>query len=154
MVRGARADALDWSEIRHFTPDEFDDPGYSGSWKHMDALTVLGLEQLRELTGWKIITHNKFGLRGCVCVEPTGHSDGSRHYVVSDCCDAVDWHFETDVSPRVQTMVVLRSGFTGIGVYYDWRWRKKLLPVGYHVDRRQAPQVWKREKGKYVYLLK
>lgn len=146
-----RPETIDWERIEHFSPEEFDDPDYPGSWKHMNPQTILDLNEIREKTGWRIVTHNKFGLHGCVCVESSGHSDKSRHYVENEC-DAVDWHFDNNVDPRLQAMIVLKSKFTGIGIYYDWQWAGSPLAIGFHTDRRRNPQVWKRENGKYLYL--
>ncbi|MFH2064969.1 MAG: hypothetical protein ABIK15_07220 [Pseudomonadota bacterium] len=145
---------VDWEKIKSFRPAEFDDPGYPGSWIYLNPDTIYELDRLRQKTGWKIITHNKCGLKGCVCVDPVGHSKDSLHYVrMGKLCSAVDWHFETDVDPRQQAREVLKSGFTGVGVYYDWRWIKP-LSVAFHTDMRPRPQVWVREDGEYFYLLK
>ena len=146
---------MDWDEIKYFKPSEFNDPGIPGSWEYMDPETIQRLDILREKTGWPIITHNKFGLRGCVCVSPKGHSPNSLHYATNkEGCSAVDWHFGCDADPRVQAMQVMRSGFPRIGVYYDWHWDGELLQIGFHTDLGSRPQVWKRQKGKYFYLLK
>jgi hypothetical protein len=145
---------MDWRQIRYFKPEEFDDPKEPGSWKFMSEETITLLEWLRRDTGWPIITHNKFGLRGTVCVLPEGHSDNSHHYAnCPDGCSAVDWHFNTDADPREQACVVFRSRFRGIGVYYRWEWNGRLLPIGFHTDMRRRYQVWKKEKGVYIYLL-
>ena len=146
---------VDWSKVAFFKPEEFADPDFPGSWIYMAPETVYSLEDLRRATGWPIKTHNKYGVRGCVCVDPSGHSLGSRHYIDHpDGCSAVDWHFVTDADPRVQALRVLQSGFSGIGIYYDWLWGGKPLSVGFHTDHRKRPQVWKRENGRYIYLLK
>ena len=151
---GEKANSIEWGkDVIWFDPEEFDDPDHPGSWVHLDALTVIYLERIRLMTGWPIITHNKFGLHGCVTVAPKGHSDKSRHYIDNEC-DAVDWHFDIDIDPRIQAKTVLQSDFTGVGVYYDWKWNNKKLNIGFHVDRRERPQYWKREKGEYFYLLK
>ena len=149
------AESLDWKSIKNFSPDEFDDPEEPGSWRHMDPMSIIELNNLRKRAMVPIITHNKFGLRGCVCVRPDGHSEDSRHYVDNEC-DAIDWHFDTDADPRSQVMFVLKkSGFTGIGIYYDWKWKDgEPLSVGFHTDRRKRQQIWRRENGKYIYLLK
>ena len=145
-----------WQLIEHFVPKEFDDPEVVNSWQYMDYKSIFLLEWLRKNTGWAIIPHNKFGLRGCVCVRPEGHSDGSFHYITNpEGCSAVDFHFVTDADPREQARVVLQSGFTGIGIYQsEWKWNNRLLPIGFHGDRRKRCQVWKREKGVYTVLLK
>mgnify|MGYP001815867930 CR=1 FL=1 len=141
---------IDWTRILNFTADEFDDPEHPGSWIHMDPDTIILLDVIREMTEWPIITHNKHGIRGCVCVDPTGHSDTSRHYANHpDGCSAVDFHFVTDAPTRDQAMVMLRSGFPGVGIYYDW----SSAPIGFHVDHRDKPQVWTRKKGVYSYIL-
>lgn len=145
---------IDWNEIKHFRPEEFDDPAESGSWKYMDEGTIWQLEWLRRNTGWAIITHNKFGLRGTVCVLPKGHSKDSYHYIMKpEGCSAADWHFDTAADPREQIKHVLRSPFNGIGLYYDGMWNGKPLPVWFHTDRRKRFQIWKRVDGIYTYLL-
>jgi len=146
---------IDWTEIEYFEPEEFDDPDVPESWTFMDPTSIDLLNDLRRATGWPIFTHNEFGVRGCVCVKADGHSANSRHYAMHpDGCSAIDWHFDTDADPRAQALAVLQSGFTGIGVYYDWRWAGKPLVIGFHTDRRERPQIWKRENGSYTYLLK
>jgi len=142
--------SIDWAKVRHFTAEEFDDPLVPGSWIHMAPGTIMLLDTIREITDWPIITHNKHGVRGCVCVEPSGHSKTSRHYASHpDGCSAVDFHFDVNVPAREQAMVVLRSGFPGVGIYYDW----SSCAVGFHVDMRLKPQVWTRKSGVYSYLL-
>ncbi len=146
-------ETMDWSRIDHFVPDEFDDPGHPDSHRFMDPLTIIRLNLLRKTTGWPIVTHNKHGLRGCVCVEKTGHCTSSLHYAPN--CSAVDFHFRTHVDARAQAMKVFRSGFTGIGLYYDWEWRDgEPLAIGFHVDNRKRPQVWRRRTGQYIYFLR
>jgi len=143
---------IDWNKIRHFKPSEFDDPEAPGSHVHQDAATVYALDNLRHKTGWPIVTHNRFGLRGCVCVRPAGHSTGSLHYVENGA-SAVDFHFATQAAPRAQAMAVLGSGFAGVGIYYDWHWAGRRLAIGFHVDQRHRPQIWKRIDGEYIYFL-
>ena len=160
---GAAMDSNWWAKIAHFAPIEFDDPEVPGSHEYMYEGTITLIDRLRKLTGWPILTHNKHGLRGCVCIRHAGHSDNSlHHYDHPDGCSAVDWHFVTDASPRDQAMAVLRSGFTGIGIYYDWRWPSRdrdgrlvsaTLPVGFHTDLRPRPQIWTRKGGEYIYWL-
>jgi len=147
----------DWEHIQYFAPEEFDDPLAPGSGRLIDMRTVYLLDRLRAITGWPIITHNRHGLRGCVCVRPRGHSAGSTHYLEHpEGPSAVDFHFATDEDARAQAMYVLRAGFPGIGIYQlqgQWPGIGR-LPVWFHVDHRKSPQVWKREGGEYVYLLR
>jgi hypothetical protein len=143
--------SIDWSKVNNFTPEEFDDPAYPGSWVHMAAETIFLLDSLRYQTGWKIITQNKHGVRGCVCMEARGHAERSRHYIAHpDGASAVDFRFDTSKPTRDQAMAVLQSGFPGIGIYYDW----KSADIGFHVDLRSQAQIWVRKGGKYVYLLR
>lgn len=146
---------MDWQAIRHFTPEEFDDPAFPGSWRRMNPETIRRLDDLREATGWAIITHNKYGLRGCMCIKASGHSANSYHYATNPHgASAVDFHFETSVHPREQALAVLRAGFKGVGIYQDQgTWNGAPLPIWFHVDMRPYPQVWKREGRKYIYLL-
>lgn len=144
---------MDWDAVRHFDPEEFDDPEEPGSHKYIYPATVYLLDTIREKTGWAIITHNKYGLRGCVCVRPDGHSPTSLHYVEHGA-SAVDFHFDAPHADiRHQAAAVLRSGFPGIGIYTAWRWHGRRLPIGFHVDQRTRSQVWRRVDNHYVYLL-
>lgn len=157
-------DKLDWSGIKHFVPSEFDDPDWPGSYTWMSSQTIILLDQLREHTGrpgWPIITHNKHGVHGCVCMSKAYHSANSFHnHDNPNICSAVDFHFRTTASAREQAFAVMQSGFTGIGIYQGcWRWPSKwadpegFLSIGFHVDLRKHFQVWKYEQGEYIYLL-
>ncbi len=149
-----KAGELDWKLIEHFEQKEFDDPDSPGSWIFMDARAVIMMDWLRKNTEWEIVTHNKFGVRGCVCVQKVGHSPKSFHYVENGA-HAVDFHFNTDASARDQACAVVKSGFRGIGIYQDvWKWGGKLLPIAFHVDRRKNFQIWTLRDGEYIYFLR
>ena len=161
---------LDWSKIKYFVPEEFSDPDHLGSWEYMSPTTVLLVEWLRKNTGWPIITHNRFGVHGCVCMAKGYHSPNSLHnYDCPDGCSAVDVHFLTKASAREQARAVLQSGFIGTGIYQNcWKWVDRkgesyVLPVAFHLDMRKTScfQVWFYDVGlklegkdPYVYLLK
>lgn len=145
---------MTWDNIKHFHQWEFDDPKYPGSGRYMNMDTVMLLDELREDTDWAIIPHWKVG--GCVDMHGEhGHADHSYHLQAMGA-SACDFHFDTDASIREQVAAVVHAGFTGIGIYYDWKWNGSALPVGIHVDRRPSFkfQIWTcRDKGKYIYLL-
>lgn len=158
---------LNWDLIKWMTPDEFDDPDYPGSWQFMDSKTIILCDWLRKNTGWPLVPHTKYGLHGAVCMTKGYHGSGSFHnFDNPNGCSATDFHFVTDASPREQARAVFLSGFMGIGTYQDcWKWPKyparelkgeMILPIGFHVDRRPAKrfQLWKLEKGEYIYLLR
>jgi hypothetical protein len=145
------------ANVIYFKPAEFDDPNHPGSWEYMSDQSVRLIDRLREHTNAKIVTHNKFGLTGCVCVEKEGHSANSRHYITnSQGVSAIDFHFESDIPTRLLTMQVLRSGFNGIGIYENcWKWNYSVLPVAFHVDLREKHQVWlQRKTDEKIYLMK
>lgn len=156
-----------WHQIRHFLPKEFDDPDYPGSHTYMDPVTIILLDRIRHRTGWELVTHNKHGIHGCVCMARGHHSADSFHnYDHPDGCSATDFHFKTDAPPREQARAVFQFRFTGIGIYQDyWKWPaypartikgEMILPIGFHVDRRPIErfQIWKLEAGDYIYLLR
>jgi len=145
--------SISWDKVPHFTREEFDDPLYPGSGDFIDGVLLHLLVKTRLETGWFMITHAAVG--GCVDVDGKhGHSPHSYHRKDMGC-KACDFHFKTKVSPREQFYVLMRMGFTGIGVYFDWNWGGELLPIGFHVDTRPriCCQVWTRRNGKYIYLL-
>jgi hypothetical protein len=150
---------IDWEEIDYFTREEFDDPEVPGSGDKVDESIVLALDKLRKKSGMRIITHNKYGVRGCVCVSKAGHSKNSLHYVENGA-SAIDWHFDADhhlVSIRDQAKLVLEAGFGGVGIYYDWKWpdcKDGGVPIGFHTDMRKRYQIWTRKDGEYLYFLK
>ena len=145
---------INWDYIKYFTSREFDDPNHPGSGELINATVVLILEAVRRRTGWPMIVHWAVG--GAVDVDGShGHSDDSYHLAENDCM-AVDFHFKTKASIRLQFHALLVGGFhTGIGYYPHWVYSGKKCP-GWHVDLRpsEITQFWKRRKdGRYVYLL-
>ena len=145
---------IKWDQIPEFSRHEFDDPEHPGSGDLFNEVAFYKLLDLRRKTGWPIVTHVAVG--GAVDVGGThGHAKGSYHGESKGFC-AVDFHFITDAGTREQYQAVAESGFPGIGVYYDWHWNGKLLPIGFHVDDRpkDKAQRWTRKAGKYLYFLK
>jgi hypothetical protein len=142
-----------WDDIKYFTAEEFADPLYPGSGMLIHFPLVIKLDHLRECIKCPIITHWAVG--GCVDVNGVhGHSSNSFHLAKNKCM-AVDFHFDTGIDPREQYYYVEREGFGGIGVYYDWHWNGKLLPIAFHVDSRGLDKIqrWKHVHGEYLYLL-
>jgi len=147
---------VNWDAIpdKVFVREEFDDPKYPGSGDLIDSHLIHKLVGLRLYTKWPMIIHGKVG--GAVDVDGSwGHAPHSYHRKDMGC-KAVDFHFITDASPREQAYYVSLFAFGGIGFYFDWHWNGKLLPIGFHVDTRPIKrfQMWKRERGKYIYMLK
>jgi hypothetical protein len=144
---------INWSHIKWFKREEFDDPNYPESGNLIDVTLLFMLDKLRHKTGWPIVPHGAVG--GCVDIDGShGHAKNSYH-LASNGARAVDFHFVTDADPRIQYYEISRFGFPGLGIYYDWHWAGKLLPLGFHVDLRPRTmtQRWRRHKGQYLYLL-
>lgn len=142
-----------YNSIKHFNLYEFDDPEYPGSGQLIDRNLVIMLDELRSKTEWPIVTHWLVG--GCVDVDGThGHSKNSYH-LKAQGFSAVDFHFKTKTPSRLQYYEVSLMGFGGIGVYFDWMWDNKKLPIGFHVDMRSLArcQRWKRVNDETSYLL-
>ena len=140
---------INWDHVRYFKPEEFDDPDFPGSGHRIDGQLLMTLDKLRHETGWPISIHGKQG--GAVDVNGShGHAEKSLHRL-DQGARAVDWHFVCDESVRLQIRAVMQFGFGGTGIYYDWG-----VPVGFHTDVRPHNrfQVWTRENGEYIYLVK
>ena len=143
---------INWDLIPYFKRQEFDDPDHPGSGDLIDPTFLVNVVRLRKDTGWPIIPHWQVG--GCVDVNGThGHAENSYHLKRMGC-KGMDFHFDTDAPKRLQYYYVSKCGFSGIGVYYDWK------PFGFHIDHRpkEKTQRWKRikkwKKKKYIYFLK
>lgn len=146
--------AINWKYVKYFQCHEFEDPNYPGSGAMICPQLLVLLIRLRldtinldEPHGWPMVIHNEVG--GAVDVDGSwGHANNSYH-LKNKGFKAVDFHFKTDNSLREQFHKVVRTGFTGIGIYYDWK------SMGFHVDIRPKAmtQVWKRSNGKYEYFL-
>ena len=145
---------IDWKKYKFFNEDDFADPKVNGSGNFIDEDLLELLNELRITSGWDMIFHGKIG--DCVdCCGEYKHINESYHLEVMGA-RAVHFHFDTDAHIREQFYEVVKGGFSGIGIYYDLIWNDKLLPIGFHVDNRpkRKMQIWKRNHGKYFYLLK
>jgi len=144
---------MDWNKIPNFERREFDDPLHPGSGDNIDRNIVLILQELRLITRVPIIIHS--GAGGAVDMDGShGHSDNSYH-LHKNGCKAVDFHLNCQWPTRVQVYYVLNSGFSGIGIYYDWTFNEKPT-LGFHGDTRQKDrsQVWTEINGERTYFLK
>lgn len=140
---------FDWKNIEYFVMSEFADPLYPGSGEGIDSALVYKLDKMRHKADCPIIIHAKVG--GAVDVFGNhGHAPNSFH-LKRNGCRAADFHFKTDASPRTQYFWVEQMGFPAFGLYYDWKWNYKLLPIGFHVDLRPMSRLerWVRRDGKY-----
>lgn len=139
---------INWKNVRYFKSTEFDDPDYPGSGEKINGTLLLSLDKLRHETGWPIKIHTEQG--GAVDVKGNhGHATHSLHKLNMGA-KAADWHFICNESARIQVRAVLKFGFGGTGIYYDWD-----IPVGFHTDVRSIEkyQVWTRRNGQYIYLV-
>jgi len=143
-----------WYFVReYFSPDEFDDPNFPGSGREIDEDLLYKLFRLRDFTGWPIIIHKWSG--GAVDVEGKwGHAANSYH-LLKNGAKAVDFHFSTNAPVNVQIQEVLKIGFGGVGLYFDWEYKGKPLPIGFHVDTRPSRHfvIWKRINKRYIYVI-
>jgi len=133
-------DMLTWGDVRWFTDADFDDSHGVNKGKDMDMETVHRLDSLRGWVGCPIIITAGY--------DSQGHSSDSYHYKGK----AADIIVCTDMTMRQQWDYIRISGFAGIGVYPDWKYKD--FRGGWHCDSRDIPQLWREvSKGKYFYLL-
>ena len=147
---------INWKFVKNFEPYEFDDPLVPQSGNQIDGKLLLKLQKLRDLTGLPIRTHWEVG--GCVDVSGRHNHAKTSYHLGLMGCRACDFHFEDPEGkndPRKLYRMVEEIGWGGLGVYYDWHWAGKLLPIGFHVDIRPVnrTQRWTRRNGIYQYLL-
>ena len=148
--------SIPWGKLEHFGRHEFDDPLHPGSGDKIDGTLLALFVRMRYDIGYPIITHH--GVGGCVDIDGShGHGVNSYH-LLKQGCKAVDFHIRTnELTAREKCYYVLNSGFTGVGIYYWWRWNGEPLDVGFHVDIRPKDRIqyWTSSKrGEYTYFLK
>ena len=133
-------DMLTWNDVKWFKAEEFDDRYKKNLGKDMDMETVHRLDSLRGWVACPIIVTAGF--------DSQGHSTDSYHYKGK----AADIIICTDMTMRQQWDYIRISGFAGIGVYPDWKYKD--FKGGWHCDSRDVPQLWREvSKGEYFYLL-
>ena len=133
-------DMLTWDSVKWFKSEEFDDTYKINLGKDMDMETVHRLDSLRGWVACPIIVTAGFDSRG--------HSTDSYHYKGK----AVDIIICTDMTMMEQWEYIRISGFAGIGVYPDWKYKD--FKGGWHCDSRNVSQLWREvSKGEYFYLL-
>ena len=138
--KGFQMSILTWGSIKWFTDAEFDDSHGVNKGKDMDMETVHRLDSLRGWVACPIIVTAGY--------DSQGHSSDSYHYKGK----AVDIIICTDMTMREQWQYIKISGFNGVGVYPEWKYKD--FKGGWHLDVRDIPQVWRQvAKGEYFYLL-
>jgi len=146
---------ITWDQINHFIAKEFEDSLHPGSGNEIDMILVLNLDYLWERVATVADEKPIIIITQAVDLySEHGHSDDSYH-LKKQGCQAADFIIFTNLDPRVQYQLVERQGFGGIGIYYDWRYKDNLVPIGFHVDCRPQSRIqrWKRVRGEYIYLL-
>ena len=118
-----------WDTLKHFNKNEA-----WGKPQKINGLLLLLLDKIRDLSGWPIIIH---------CGTQGHHVRHSQHFKGN----AVDFHFETEVSLKEQVVRLLEildilqvGNRVGLGVY---RW-------GFHLDVRGTKARWGRIGKDYI----
>jgi uncharacterized protein YcbK (DUF882 family) len=130
---------MNWADIKHFKPTDFNDHHGVNKGENMDLYLVSKLDTLRDMVGFPIIVTAAY--------DSQGHAPRSYHYSGR----AIDFIILTRISMRDQWTHIVSMGFGGIGVYPGWTYKD--YEGGWHVDNRMNPQVWKKEGDGYVYFL-
>ncbi len=131
---------MNWADIKHFKPEEFDDRFGKNKGLDMDDEAIHRLDSLRD---WV-----KCPIQITAGYDSEGHSPLSWHYKGH----AVDIIICTELSMRDQWQYIKLAGFNGIGIYPHWRY--KLFQGGWHLDTRDTPQLWRQMDDKsYNYFL-
>ena len=132
--------AIEWKDIKWFTPDNFNDKYSVNKGQDMNMEVVGRLESLRD---WI-----KCPIQVTAGYDSQGHSDMSYHYKGL----AVDFIICTLMNLREQWAYIRTAGFEGIGVYPHWKY--KIYSGGWHCDMRDIPQLWRQmDDGSYKYFL-
>jgi len=133
-----------WKDIRWFEPHEFDDRYNKHKGVDMDMEVVERLEMLRDWIKEPVIITAGF--------DSEGHSPNSYHYKGM----AADFIIKTKLSLREQWKYIRILGFSGIGIYPEWRITDTPYRGGWHLDTGDddiRPQIWRKEGNKYLYFL-
>lgn len=110
--------ARDWSQVRHFTREEWVKDPDKIAWD-----TVILMDEMRDAAGVPIVIH--------VAWDDDGHTEDSSHYDKDGgLATAVDFHF-VGWSLQKQWLFAERFPWFGIGLYPYWR------TPGLHVDLRR-----------------
>ena len=143
-----------WNNVEGFEPWEFEDPLLPGSGDEINGETLLLLvgfrtHLVRRKLATGIIVTSAVDLYGA-----HGHSKASYH-LLSKGCRAVDFFLLTQMSKRQQIHEFLKVGFTGAGVYFDWKHKGKPITVGFHGDTRPVNEsiLWRRNLNRYTYFI-
>ena len=123
-----------WNTIKHFTPNEMEDP----TGENMNEEFMILFEAMRVELDCPIRVYQGFGLKG--------HSKKSYHGSHDGSGRAADW---TPLGKNiVECLPIVIKYFNGIGIYPYWKPK-----AGFHIDNRDTEKImWIRDiSKKYHY---
>jgi uncharacterized protein YcbK (DUF882 family) len=102
-----------WDNIKYFKPEEFDCPGFPGSWNRMQIDLIKKLDVLREKCGFPLTISKGGAYRTYTYNKKIGGAENSYHIKGQ----AVDIKMLDKVQRRILVEKAIELGFTGIIVY-------------------------------------
>ena len=154
---------IDFNNVKHMKRYQFDSPQLCqiGSGWNINEEIVYILDDIITLTGWKAIPH--WSIFGGVVIDDAVYDFRfckSKWHLLKYGCKAIDFHFETEATPKEQFKVLYESNVQGIGIFTNLALATReenkadLLTVAFHIDigERKEREIWVYPENKNINI--